>query len=851
GNSWMFRGINLTAGTTYLVKFYARQDAATIGGAQISASFGSAPNIASMTSTVVPSTELTLGGYQEMLGFYTPTTSGIYYLGIHGVKTTANWYITLDDISVMVAPTCLSPTLGSVTGTTLTSATVTWTENGSATDWDIEYGLTGFTPTGVPTVSVTSNPAILTNLTANSNYEFYVRSVCSLTDKSTWAGPYSFLTGYCEVSILYTSDHTSSFTTNGALDNVTYTATSNAPGGYSNQLTQTFTSFATQQVNFSHSYVGGGNGLKIWVDWNNDLDFDDAGEELFFLANSNATKTGTFTIPATVAMGDYRMRVRSQYGSTVSPPSCGEVNYGTTIDFNLTIATPPTCLAPTAITGTNITSTSAILAWTENGTSTDWEIQYGTGSFVPTTAPSIAVTTNPHSLTNLQPSSTYRFYVRSRCSATDSSYWAGPFVFTTECGPISAFPWTENFDNMTAVATGVFPLCWVDENPGVWASTNATASTLTSGPLSGPNNIRIRYNSNATIWTPQFDLVAGQTYEFSFSWGGDSYSAWDGGVYVNNTASFASATMLGAKFVENGDPTTLAYRPEIYCFTPTTSGVYTFGIKVIETGNNWYMSFDDFALRQIVTVPGIDGSFTACLTGAAVDLNTVITTTSTDGSWNFGLNPNAVDTAGMFNTASVPAGVHEFLYITAGCAPDTTIATITVVRPSSAGEDGSLAVCRNQPFNLLQGLTGLADFGGVWTSPNSQVVPNGNTTSSNIPGQYNFQYIVTNGVCPADTANVVVNVQGCDYLGLEDLAFEAFNMYPNPSSDVVFITNSGSTEVFNYEVLDMNGRVILKANNAINGSTTTELDLRQVEIGVYLIRVFNDNADKTFRVVKN
>jgi len=216
------------------------------------------------------------------------------------------------------------------------------------------------------------------------------------------------------------------------------------------------------------------------------------------------------------------------------------------------------------------------------------------------------------------------------------------------------------------------------------------------------------------------------------------------------------------------------------------------------------------------------------------------------------LNPNSVDTAGMFNAASVPAGVHQFYYITKGCAPDTTIATITVVEPSSAGGDGTVVVCRNQPFSLIQGLTGSANLGGVWTNPNANVVPNGNAIASNIPGQYNFRYIVSNGVCPADTAKVVVTVQGgCDYLGVDDVAFEAFSMYPNPSSDVVFITNTGSTEVFNYEVLDMNGRVIMKANNAINGSSTTELNLSKVEIGVYLIRVFNDKAEKTFRVVKN
>jgi hypothetical protein len=519
--------------------------------------------------------------------------------------------------------------------------------------------------------------------------------------------------------------------------------------------------------------------------------------------------------------------------------------------YNVVIGNAP---APTAVIATTVTAFNANISWTATGSETQWNVQWGIPGFTPgigaEIGSGIATATN-YLVTPLNPVTYYDIYVSANCGAgTTPGTWR-KVSLNTLCAPITNLPWTENFDNLTTVGT-FFPLCWLNENPGVWETTNAAVSTLTSGPLSGPNYLRIRWSSNATMWTPEFNLVAGETYEFSFNWGGDGYTAWDGGVYVNGSQTFTGATLLGAKFVEVGDPTTIAYRPETYCFTPTTSGVYAFGLKVIETGSAWYMSFDDFKLKQVVTVPGIDGSLSACQIGSGVDLNGVITTNATDGTWNFNFNPNAVDTMGMFNAASVPAGVHELLYITKGCAPDTTIATITVVEPSSAGGDGSIVVCRNEPFNLLSGLTGSAVLGGVWTDPNAAVVVNGNTNASNIPGQYNFRYIVSNGVCPADTAKVVVTVKGtCDYLGLEDVAFEAFSMYPNPSSDIVFITNTGSTEVFNYEVLDMNGRLILKANDAINGSTTTELNLSKVEIGVYLIRVFNDKAEKTFRVVKN
>ncbi len=67
---------------------------------------------------------------------------------------------------------------------------------------------------------------------------------------------------------------------------------------------------------------------------------------------------------------------------------------------------------------------------------------------------------------------------------------------------------------------------------------------------------------------------------------------------------------------------------------------------------------------------------------------------------------------------------------------------------------------------------------------------------------------------------------------------------------MIYIDNSGSAEVFNYELTDVNGKVIATRLNAINGTQTTEVNLNALEPGIYMIRVHNDNAEKTFRVVK-
>ena len=75
------------------------------------------------------------------------------------------------------------------------------------------------------------------------------------------------------------------------------------------------------------------------------------------------------------------------------------------------------------------------------------------------------------------------------------------------------------------------------------------------------------------------------------------------------------------------------------------------------------------------------------------------------------------------------------------------------------------------------------------------------------------------------------------------------SVFPNPSNGIVNITNFGSTDVYSYEVTDVKGSVIGGKTAAINGSTTTEIDLGGLETGIYLIEVYNDSARKTFRIV--
>lgn len=558
-------------------------------------------------------------------------------------------------------------------------------------------------------------------------------------------------------------------------------------------------------------------------------------------SNSWATTTN-YALPASLQGTTARLVFEwsnNAYGGDQRPAAVDNIN--------LTVVN---CPAPTALNATNITTTSAELSWTETAIATDWEIQYGLATFFPGAGPSVSAGTNPFVLTGLQPASMYDYYVRAVCGTNDESAWSGPFRFSTLCDVITTLPWTENFDNLPLVGSQLFPSCWVDENPGNWFTSSNATSTLGQTPFSGTNFLNIGSDIDAKIWTPEFALTAGEAYEFSFQFAGDLGAGWDGSVYVNNTQNSAGATMIGTAFAVNGDSTSLAYEKQTYCFTPATTATYTFGVYVTETNFENYLSFDDFELKLAPTYNGLDGALTVCQSSGLLDLNTVITTTTTDGTWTLASFPTSLN-GNMFDPSVVTSGVHSITFTTNSCNVDVVVATITVEAGASAGVDGTLAVCRNQSINLFAGLSGNVATDGVWTDPMNVVIPNGITTASNIPGQYNFKYVVTNTACPNDSSKVIVVVQGCIDVGVEEIAFKAFNLYPNPTSDLIFIVNSGSTEVFNYEVLDVNGRVMLSENEAINGSTTTEINLSTVQNGVYMVRAFNAHATKTFRVVKN
>ena len=85
----------------------------------------------------------------------------------------------------------------------------------------------------------------------------------------------------------------------------------------------------------------------------------------------------------------------------------------------------------------------------------------------------------------------------------------------------------------------------------------------------------------------------------------------------------------------------------------------------------------------------------------------------------------------------------------------------------------------------------------------------------------------------------------------EDFNFDNFNLYPNPTSDVVTITfNSATGTDVNIEIYDIRGRKLNTQTIENFGTISTEINLSNFDSGVYLIKIKDGNNQSTKKVIK-
>lgn len=642
---------------------------------------------------------------------------------------------------------------------------------------------------------------------------------------------------------------------------INHTGTGCSAAGYGDYtstpgLTGNLESTVTYNFSTTHNYPS--QHLKIWIDFNNDFTFDNGTELLFSSTTSAGAHTGSITIPVVTPINNVRMRVMCSYYNQAIDACTPNSSYGETHDYNVNILPMPTCPQVSGVTLIDVAATTAEIDWTEPGTATDYIIEWGAPGFLPGVGAELGTANvtgaTDYIMTGLTPNTTYDYYIRTDCGIDGFSYWSGPYSFTTPCVAITTLPWNDNFET-APVGTQTFPSCWVHEKLSTafgWNIHNNAYAWGDADALNGTNFLAVQYNANAVMWTPEFELTGGETYEFIFWWAGDTYTNWDGEVLVSTNQAMSGGTVIGDKFVENGDPTSYEYTEEVYCYTPATDGTYSFGIHVIETGWWYYLAVDSVTVRLANPSAGTSVVEDICQTAGLIDMNDIASITDPFGTWSYSVNPSAIVDDTLLNTTILPAGTTVATYDPKGClAPDVTI-TMNIQSASSAGNDGVLSACMNQQVDLLGALSGNVNLGGTWYDDSFNPLTSSYFLTGTTPGDYDYTYVATNGVCPSDSAVVTLTIDNCDYLTTEIQSVDMIQVYPNPAKDVVYISVPQTTENFSFIITDINGRVVVSSStNLVSEQGKISTDISQLEDGVYMVRVLVNGDAKVFRLVKN
>jgi len=367
------------------------------------------------------------------------------------------------------------------------------------------------------------------------------------------------------------------------INNVTLNTINNTTtgaAGYSNytNLSTSLARSAAYTISLKPGFTGSTytEYFKVYIDYNNDKDFADAGENVYTSAGTTAIVSGSFTIPSTAVTGTTRMRVMMSDGAIAS--SCGTLNYGEVEDYsiNITTGTTTSCGTPSGLTSSSISSSSATLSWATVSGATSYNVRYKTTAA--TTWNTTTSTTTSKSVTGLAAATQYEFQVQAVCSTAGA--YSGSAYFTTSA--VTSTTSTLLTVGTGTTTTGVTPYgtYYMDERTQFiitqselvaagWTSTNSYLRSLgfyctsSSGQVMNAFTIKIANTSATSFASTSFvggtftTVYSGSATAVANSWNTYTFSSafnysgtgnllieicWNNSTYTNNSSVRYTAT---------------------------------------------------------------------------------------------------------------------------------------------------------------------------------------------------------------------------------------------------------------------------------------------------------------------
>ena len=726
----------------------------------------------------------------------TPYVGGLIYVKFVGSRGTSfTGDMAIDNFQVEGCVTCPGPSNLALVSSTTTSGNFSWTENGTATAWMIEYGPTGFTPGTGASVPAPTNPYNVTGLAMNSAYDFYVRSICGPGDSSSYVGPVGLST-YDLASFTFMETDVNCPTA-GFID-IAPTGTGYDIADDGEQTINMTFPFIFQGNLMSDIRIGNNGGILLGVTtgdiattgtvgagtangvypWWDDLDSETGDvfyEEIGVAPNRIAViqwdnicnfsgSIGAPTVTFQVQIHETSNEIYFVYDDVVFGAPNAADDFGGNASIGL--AGPnqdflisnddmtflmnnscarfyyPTCPKPSNITSSYATTDSIEIAWTSNGSETSWIIEYGPTGFTPGTGTQYVAATNPDTVGVLIDNTVYDFYVYADCGAGDTSSYSGPGTFATDIvcpAPVGfAFTYTANDTAAYTWTPGGLEASWnIEYGPvGFIPGTGAGTSTTT-----------------AFIPDTTFGLNPGSVYDF--------YVQADCGMGLNNP--WAGPLTYATPIVN--DSTCDAVMVPVDGSTTT----YTNFGATVQTGSTvpgfntvWFTFIAPASGHVEIATCGNDFNNMMAVYDASdcSDFSTFNFVTGATGNPFVGCT--GVGSAGANVCGLTPGNTY---YLVVGSEVDGVTGlfplTLTELPAIEAGTAVPQDVCEdNAAFDLFTSITGNASTTGTWYNP---VAMAGNELPSMISivgvpaGTYPMFYVQVE-VCGSDTVESSITV---------------------------------------------------------------------------------------------
>jgi len=463
-------------------------------------------------------------------------------------------------------PSCPQPQNINTSNISFDMATLNWSSVATDSLWIVYLTPNGVTP-DTSHQTITSVDSISYNgLTENTAYDFYVKEVCELGDTSILSGPYTFLTTCLPISAPYEQSFDNTVApeidqcwtiVNSNNDDYAFIRTDNS--AFNPQLS------APNSVSFYNSLNNSGNLLLVSpqiidLDSNKRIRFHAQNNgsqynesDLIIGTISDPTDASTFSPYDTVLNNSFNSDQWQEiivsfdkYDGVDNYIAIGHgMNY--TYDYiwidDFIYEEIPSCVAPTELTVSSITSDTAYLSWNYGGSDSIWLVYLVHDTSTLENVSPVISEFNNISLP-IDPNTAYSFYVQGVCEIGDTSRLIGPHFFNTPCVSLNSLPYIEEFSIWP-------PNCW-DLSGGTQTCVQYNNSAAQASFYSWT------VGNNALMTSPVFDVSNLVSPELIFDWS-HLYSSFypnDGlevSISDNNGASWTQVWYKTAEELESND----------------------------------------------------------------------------------------------------------------------------------------------------------------------------------------------------------------------------------------------------------------------------------------------------------